>query len=60
MNSYLLSIEMAKSINRERREEAEHHRLARLAQAGQPDTFDRVARRFGKLVMALVLALRLR
>jgi hypothetical protein len=51
---------MAKSINRERREEAEHHRLARLAQAGQPDTLDRVARRFGKLVMALVLALRLR
>jgi hypothetical protein len=60
VNSYLLSIEMAKSINRERREEAENHRLARLAQAGQPNTLDRAARRFGKLVVALALALRLR
>jgi hypothetical protein len=60
VNSYLLSIEMAKSINRERREEAEHHRLARLAQAGQPDTLDRVARSIGKFVLALALALRLR
>ena len=60
MSSCLLSIELAKTIDRERREEAEKHRLLRQVQTGRPRALNRLGLCVGELVMTLALALRLR
>jgi hypothetical protein len=60
VNSYLLSIELAKMIDRERQAEAEKHRLLRQVQAERPRVLNRLGLYIDKLVMALALALKLR
>jgi hypothetical protein len=60
MNDFNLSIELAETIGRERQKEAEKHRLLRQVQAGQPGVTSHLGMHIGKLVMALVIALKLR
>jgi hypothetical protein len=60
VSGYLLSVDLAKTIDRERWEAAERHRLLRQVQGERPGMLNRVGLYVGKLVMALALALNLR
>jgi hypothetical protein len=51
---------LAETIRRERRAEAEKHRLLQQVQAGQPGVLDRLGRHIGQLVIAVALTLKLR
>ncbi len=55
-----LMFELAEMIGRERRQEAEKYRLLRQIQAERPRVLNAFGLYFGKLVMALAIALRLR
>lgn len=60
MNHCLLSIELAKTIDHERVEVAQKHRLLRQVQAERSRVLNRLGLHIGELVMALALALKLR
>jgi hypothetical protein len=60
VNSYFLSKELAKTIDRERWEAAEQRRLLRQVQGERPRGLNRLRLYVGTLVMALALALNLR
>jgi hypothetical protein len=60
VSNLLLSVEFAKTINQEHREEAAKHRLLRQIEAGRPHVLNHLGLHIGELMMALALALRLR
>ena len=60
MSNLLLSVEYAKTINLEHREEAAKHRLLRQIEAGRPSVLNHLGSYIGELVMVLALALGLR
>jgi hypothetical protein len=60
VNTLIFSVEYAKMLNQEDREEAAKHRLLRQIEAGQPRVLNHFGLHIGELVMALALALRLR
>ena len=59
VNSFLLAIELAKTINREHQEEAKKHRLLQQVRAERPGVLNYLESYSGRLAMALALALRL-
>lgn len=60
MSNYLLSVDLAKTLDRERWERAEKHRMLRQLQAGRTPVLNPLGSHIRKLAMALALVLKLR
>jgi hypothetical protein len=60
MSNLLFSVEYAKTINLEHREEAAKRRVLRQIEVGRPTVLNHLGLHFGELVMALALVLRMR
>jgi hypothetical protein len=58
VNDLTLSFELAKTIGRERQEEAAKHRLLRQIEVGRPRVLNHLWLHIGELLMTLALALR--